>query len=139
MNKTIDGNQSTILWHVDDLNLSHVKQSVLDDVADKLNSKYGQETPLVMHRGKVHDYLGMTIDYSEDGKVKFKMDDYVEGILEEAPDEMAGFAITPAASNLFSVRKDAAKADDEHSETFHRITAKLLYLCKRARPDLQTT
>ena len=33
---------------------------------------------LSITRGKVHDYLGMTIDYSEPGKVKFKMDDYVE-------------------------------------------------------------
>jgi hypothetical protein len=45
----IDGKQCTIVWHVDDLKLSHVKQSVLDDLADKLNVKYGQETPLVIH------------------------------------------------------------------------------------------
>jgi hypothetical protein len=33
---------------------------------------------------KIHDYLGRTIDYSEDGKVKFIMTDYVQGILDEA-------------------------------------------------------
>jgi hypothetical protein len=87
VNKMIDGKQCTIVWHVDNLKLSHVKQSVLNDIADKLNVKYGQETPLVMHHGKIHDYLGMTIDYSEDGKVKFIMTNYVQGILDEAPDD----------------------------------------------------
>ena len=53
-----------------------------------------------MHRGKIHDYLGMTIDYSEDGKVKFMMYDYMQGILDEALADMAGLAVTPAASNL---------------------------------------
>jgi hypothetical protein len=126
----IEGKQCTIVWHADDLKLSHVKQSVLDDVADKLNVKYGQETALVMHHGKIHNYLGMTIDYSEDGKVKFIMTDYVQGILDEAPDNMNGTAVTPAASNLFVVQGDADKLDDANAETYHRLTAKLLYLCK---------
>jgi hypothetical protein len=81
----------------------------------------------------------MTIDYSEDGKVKFMMCDYVEGILGGAPPEMDGLAVTPAASNLFTVRKDAEKLDNERAETYHHITAQLLYLCQRARPDLQPT
>jgi hypothetical protein len=138
-NKVIDGDQCTIIWHVDDLKLSHTKQHVLENIAAALNSKYGKEDPLVIHRGTVHDYLGMTIDYSEDGKVKFMMTDYVDGILDEAPDDMDGIAVTPAASNLFTVRDNVDKLDDDRSETFHRFTAKLLYLCKRARPDLQPT
>jgi hypothetical protein len=28
--------------------------------------------------------------------------------------------------------------DDATSELFHHLTAKLLFLCKRARPDIQT-
>jgi hypothetical protein len=132
VNKIIDGKQCTIIWHIDDLKLSPVKQCVLDDIADKLNSKYGQQTPLVVHHGKIHDYLGMTIDYSEDRKVKFMMYDYVQGILDEAPPaDMAGFAVTPAASSLFAVRKeDTDNLDNACSDTYHHLSAKLLYLCK---------
>ena len=79
----------------------------------------------------------MTINYSEDGKVKFMMCDYVQGILDGAPIEMDGLAITPTASNLFTVRKEADKLDDACSEIYHHITAQLLYLCQCARPDLQ--
>ncbi len=52
--------------------------------------------------------------------------------------DMAGTDITPAASNLFTVRKDVNKLDNEMSKTYHHLMAKLLYLCKRARPELQT-
>jgi hypothetical protein len=61
----------------------------------------------------------MTIDYSEDGKVKFMMPDYVEGILDEAPSEMDGIAVTPAGPNLFTVKADEIKLDDEDADVFH--------------------
>ena len=139
MNKMIDGKQCTIIWHVDDLKLSHIKQSVLDDIANKLNLKYGQVLPLVIHHGKVHDYLGMTIDYSEDGKVKFMMCNCIDRVLSGAPPEMDGVAITPSTSNLFTICKDAEKLDDVRAEVYHHISAQLLYLCQCAHPDLQTT
>jgi hypothetical protein len=125
VNKIIDGKQCTILWHVDDLKLSHVKQEVLENIAEKINDKYGQQTPIVIHRGKVHDYLGMTINFSEEGKVKFMMFDYVEGILEEVPaDMMDEAAVTPAALELFTINEDAELLDDNHAKTYHRLTAK---------------
>jgi Reverse transcriptase (RNA-dependent DNA polymerase) len=139
VNKTIDGKQCTILWHVNDLKLSHVKQEVLEDIVKKINAKYGQQTPIVIHRGKIHDYMGMTIDYSEEGKVKFMMFDCVESILEEALADMDGVTVTSATLELFTVNEDAEPLDDHHAETYHRLTAKQLYLCKRARPDLQPT
>jgi hypothetical protein len=138
VNKMIKGKQCTIIWHVDDLKLSHVQQDVLEDIAKKLNAKYRQKVPLTIHRGQVQEYLGMTIDYSEEGKVKFLMPDYIDGILDEAPADMDGTSVTPAAANLFTVREDVDKLDDDRAETYHRLTAKLLYLCKRARPDFQT-
>jgi hypothetical protein len=80
----------------------------------------------------------MTIDFSEKGKVKFIMNDYAENLLDEVPEEMLGHAATPAANQLFSVNDKAEKISDEDSEKYHHLTAKLLYLSKRARPDLQT-
>ena len=139
INKMINGKQSTIIWHVNNLKLSHIKQSVLEDIANKLNLKYGQVVPLVIHCGKIHNYLGMTIDYSEDGKVKFMMCDYVEGILDGVPPNMDGLTVMPTMSNLFTVREDVEKLDDEWAEIYHHIMAQLLYLCQCARPNLQPT
>jgi hypothetical protein len=66
----------------------------------------------------------MTIDYSEKGKIKFIMNDYVENLLDEVPD------------NLFTVNDKAEKISDEDSKKYHRLTAKLLYLSKRVRAQI---
>lgn len=47
-------------------------------------------------------------------------------------------AKTPAADHLFDVREDCEKLSKEKALIFHNATAKALYLCKRARPDIQT-
>ena len=138
-NKMVNGKQCTIVWHVDDLKLSHVEQSVLEDMADKLSAKYGQEAPLTIQRGLVHDYLGMTIDYSEEGKVRFTMPNYIETLLEECPADMDGTAVSPAANYLFDINENAEKLDSDQSDEYHHLTAKLLYLCKRVRPEMQPT
>ena len=69
MNKMVDGKQGTVLWHVDNLKISHVDSGVTEGVLDRLNIRYGKETPLTVTRGDIHEYLGMTIDFSTDGKV----------------------------------------------------------------------
>jgi hypothetical protein len=56
-----------------------------------------KEAPLTITRGKIHEYLGMTLDYSEPGKVKIGMMDYIDTMLEELPPDMqVGEAPTPA-------------------------------------------
>eukprot|EP00980_Cylindrotheca_fusiformis_P012362 scaffold3036_cov117-Cylindrotheca_fusiformis.AAC.1 len=129
VNKNINGKQCTIGWHVDDLKISHVENDVIEGVYDLLNENYGKESPLTVSRGKIHEYLGMTIDYSEDGKVKFTMSDYIEDLLEEMPEDLSkGVCSTPAANYLFQVKTNQAKLSTEDQELFHHLTAKLLYL-----------
>ena len=36
-NKMVDGKQCTVLWHVDDLKMSHINNQVLEDLVDRLN------------------------------------------------------------------------------------------------------
>ena len=137
-NKVIDGEQSTILWHVDDLKCSHVDPKVNDKLLAILNERYGKEAPLTVTRGKVHEYLGMTLDFSVDGKVSVIMKDYIEDILDETPADMNGKAATPAANHLTEVNHDAETLSESDSQMFHTNTAKLLFISKRARPDIQT-
>jgi len=81
----------------------------------------------------------MTIDSSVKGKVKFYMFDYIEQIICEVDRKlMSGSSKTPAASQLFSVDDDEVKLDKKEADAFHRNVARLLFLSKRARPDLQT-
>jgi hypothetical protein len=49
----------------------------------------------------VHNYLGMTFDFSEDGVVKITRKDYIKEMLDEVPDNMGGKVATPAENHLF--------------------------------------
>jgi hypothetical protein len=64
----IDGKQCTIMWHVDDLKISHVNNSVNTNIIKMIDYEFGKEAPLAITRGKIHDYLGMTLNNSEKGK-----------------------------------------------------------------------
>ena len=129
-NKQINGSQCMVLWHVDDMKISHISDKVLDEMIAGLNERYGKITPLMVTCSKVHDYLGMMIEYSIPGKVIIHMDDYVKGIIYEAPPDMDRVVLTPAAEHLFDMNKDAELLDALQVELFHHLTAKLLFLCK---------
>lgn len=137
VNKQVKGQQCTIAWHVDDLKISCVDQTVIENIISKLEERYGKEAPLTVTRGKIHDYLGMNIDYSQKGKVIFCMKEFVEQIIKGAPEELLGGPrATPAANHLFDMDDGTAKLDQERKEIFHHFVAKLLYLCKRTQPDV---
>ena len=97
-NKMINGKQCTIGWHVDDLKISHVDSEVVDDILKKLDERYGKEAPMFTTRGKIYDYLGVTLDYKIDGKVKITMFGYITKIIEELPMELAGEVGSPSNS-----------------------------------------
>jgi hypothetical protein len=52
---------------------------------------------------------------------------------------MAGEAATPAANHLFAINNKPKLLDEDTSDMLHHHTAKLLFLAKRARPDVHTT
>ena len=115
--------------------------AVVTDIIQQLNGKYGKVTPMVLTCRKIHEYLGMTIDFSDVGKVKITMYDYIDKMISKLPTEIIDKLATPASNHLFKIREDN---DDDQlltpdiSEEFHHLTANTLFLSKRARPDLQT-
>ena len=59
-------------------------------------------------------------------------------MIDVFPDKINKKSTTPAAAHLFKVR-EIKKLEEERAMMFHTITAKGLFICKRARPDIQTT
>ena len=88
-------------------------------------------------RGKKHKFLGMNFEFTKDGKVCVKMEEYIQDMIDSFPDKVLKKATTPAAAHLFQVR-DTVKLDEEQAGKYHTIVAKGLFLCQRARPDIQT-
>jgi len=78
------------------------------------------------------------LDYSTKGKVKISMYDYIDKLMAELPSDMNRAVKTPAESHLCNMNKDAKKLQEDASQLFHNLVAKLLYLSRRTRQDIQT-
>jgi Reverse transcriptase (RNA-dependent DNA polymerase). len=135
MNKDIEGSQCTIAWHVDDIKISHKKQSVLEDVLNHLQSIYGA---LTITRGNKHTFVGMDLEFKK-GKVEISMQSYLNEAIDAFPEEIKQTVSSPAADHLYTVNPNGKKLPEDRRECFHHIVAKLLYVATRARPDLQPT
>ena len=85
----------------------------------------------------VLNYLGMDFDFSVKGEVSISMRHYVDKIIKGFPGEVRKKKITtPASAKLFEVRSESPTLCPEMKQEFHSIVAQLLYIVKRARPDL---
>jgi hypothetical protein len=88
---------------------------------------------LKVHRGKVHKYLEMSLDFSHKGQYCVTMFDHLDGILLAfdaavkkhsdgfTPVTRQGFK-TPAPNNLFVVNEDCEKFLEAVSADFHTIS-----------------
>ena len=129
-----NGKQSMLVIHVDDVLVTACSEAVIDKIIDDICRMYKS---LSVHRGRVLDYLGMTFDYSTIGKCKVTMKQYVSDLLEFCKD-IEGTAKTPASDSLFQVEDNGEILSSAEKKFFHSVTAKILYLAKRVRPDLLT-
>jgi hypothetical protein len=86
-------------------------------------------------RGKVHKYLGMTLDYTTKGKVDVQE---ILNAFDKAEPEGAGTKNRAAPADLFKIHEDCDKLNDKRATDFHNIVAKTLYASKRARPNTCT-
>jgi hypothetical protein len=136
-NKTINDMQMKIRWHVNDLMISHLSQDKIIKVVQGIKYIYGEN--LVEIVGTVHDYLGMTFDYSFTREVRINMWDYLGRVIKEFPEEITGTCATPApaSDHLFKVCKDGRELNEEHTDAFHHTVYQLLFAANKARCGIQ--
>ena len=137
-NRTVYGKQHTVCFHVDDLFSTHMEPRVNDEFEAWLNKMYGEYSEVKTTRGDIHDFLGVIYDFSEPGKVKLDMIDYVQQMLDEFPVKFTekDSVANPAATDLFEVG-NGELLDAKTKKEFHTFTAKGLFLCGRARLDIK--
>jgi hypothetical protein len=104
-NKIINGKQITICWHVGDLLIGHVDPAVVTRFLTWLAKRYDTaDKKLNVVWGTKHDYLGMNMEFSSPGEVKFDMIPYIKKIISTFPEKVTGVQSTPAGDRLFQVR-----------------------------------
>ncbi len=99
-------------------------------------------------QGKVHKYLGMMLDFATSKIVKVTVLEYVDEIIgswdkacSELNDRYKAVSgrkkiATAAPDDLFKADEDAVKLDQARAKAFRNITAKGIYVAKRATPDI---
>ena len=80
-NKMINCKQMIVTWHVDDLKISHMDSNEVRKCIKHFKRIYGNM--MTVHRGKVHDNLGMDLDFSSAEALKIGMIKYIKKIHED--------------------------------------------------------
>jgi hypothetical protein len=145
-NNIIEGKQMNICFDVDDCKLSHCKKKVMDTMIEYLCEEYESifedgTGAMTVSIGKIHKYLGITLDYNVCGQVKITMFDYVDEILtdfDKAEPKGGGTKTSAAHHSLFKVEESCVNLVHNKAVEFHNLVAKILYATKQARPDTCT-
>ena len=145
--RMVNGKQQTISFHVDDRKLSHVDPEVNRDFVETLRKEYESifedgSGKMKVHTGKIHEYLGMTLDYSLKGIVKISMLKYIKELIadfERIMPHEKGTKSCAAPPDLFTVNHECDKLSKTKAEQFHSLVMKVLFTTKRARPDSGTS
>ena len=107
---TINSPQMTVSWHVDDLNVSHKEESAIGAFVLNICKVFGNGNKF--SRVKLHYYLGMDMDWSQDGTMIVSMIKYLQKIIDDFPEVIHSTSVTYAAKYLFTVR------DEKYREKF---------------------
>ena len=90
-----------------------------------------------MIRGKVHEYLEMTLDYTVRGQARITMLSYNEEIIAAFNREYSkgkGKKSSDAPNNIFVINEDCKKLDQEKVVEFQNLASNTLYATKREIP-----
>lgn len=77
----------------------------------------------------------MELDFTTPHKVSVSMKKMVQEIIDDCI--VDNVATSPASNYLYKVNTQCKALEQHKRERFHNIVAKLLYLSKHGRPDIQ--
>ena len=128
-NKTIDADQCTVLWYINDSKISHQ-----DPEISNLKESFGELTVI---RGHKYTFVGMNIEMQNNGKVSISMINYfLQEYINAFGGSFNGGVKTPARSSLFEIDTESKELPENKQEICYHIVAKLLFVAKGARPDI---
>ena len=132
-NKTVDGVQTSIIVYVDNLLTSSKRKEDVMLIKDLLEKEFLE---VKIKEGNDSTYLGMNLKTRKDGSIELSMIQYIKDVLDKWPNQGINQYGHPADDKLFYIDEKSEKLDEDGSKLFHKAVAQLLYLCKRARPDI---
>ena len=133
LRKIVDGKVYLLTIYVDDI-LVFADENEVTRIKEAFVKEYQWIT---MEVSDAHSYLGMQI-MLRDGAAVIDMTNFAEKLLLNCGEENLREFTSPAGKDLFNVNEQAVALTEQERKKFHTNVAKLLYLTKRARPDVLT-
>ena len=99
-NKVYEGEQVTVIFHVDELLGACILSEASEDLNEVLIKKYKK---VKVTRGKIHPYLGMIMNFQRPGVVTVANPGYMSDLVKEYGESTP--MSTPADENLFNVKE----------------------------------
>ena len=106
----------------------------IDRIISEIESLY---SGLTKSRGRVFNYIGMTFNFEQLGRVVISMEGFIKDLLDDCI-EIVGVSRKPADDNLFKIDHNSPLLNDKERERFHSLIAKSLNLSTRTRPGILT-
>jgi hypothetical protein len=85
---TEDGNQLTVVWHMDNLIALCVEDFELTKFSCHLAKIHGPK--LSMHMGRKHDCLGVDMEFNKDGMLGVSLFKYLDKVIRDFPEVISG-------------------------------------------------
>jgi hypothetical protein len=128
-----------IIWQVNNLMALCKLDFELTKMSCYLARIYGPL--LMMHTRRKHIYMGVDLEFQEDGNLQVSMVRYLVSVIEGFPELIVGKAATPTGNRLFDMQdgKDARPLEQKRAIAFHHTTMQLLFMATRACWDRKTT
>jgi hypothetical protein len=128
----LKGHPVYICIHVDDIAIMHDHDAAVTELETLLNGVF---TKANVDRSNPLAFIGMNITHNDDG-IYVDMTRYERECCESWG--VTASLDTPGDTNLFIDDADSDLLDITKAKTYHTGAAKLLFLAKRARPDILT-
>ena len=96
-----------------------------------------QTGAMTVHRGKIYEYLGMSLDFTTAGQVQFTMFNYIKKMVDDFTkiNTTTKTAPNPSASHLFRFNEEAEILDEKGRKLFiHMLLRHFLPLSVLALP-----
>ena len=123
---------SSSIFHVDDGLIIADTEEILDTFLTGFMSAF--DNNVKVHRGRIHNFLGMHLDFTDSNICKVHMQQYIADVLSTW--NIVKARNVPAKSDLFSILTDSPVLSVDQSKLLHRGIAQLLYLATHVRPDI---
>ena len=87
----------------------------------------------------MHQFLGMTLDFTCEGVCKIKQYEHVSDMILNFSEEIGEKTALTLASNHLLEKGEGGLVNNEDREMFHSTVAKGLFVSTRSRPDIIPT